>query len=73
MVTNLKAMSFGVGIEPSRPAQSIVDIFGRPKWWCDVGHCVVVSENFRHQNLCALRVKCKMRKNNHKYVIELSK
>jgi hypothetical protein len=44
MVTNLKAMSFG--LSGSRPAaQSIVDL-GRPIWWCDIRHCVAISENF---------------------------
>ena len=35
-----------VGIEATCPAQSIVDILGRSNWWCNVGHCVAVSENF---------------------------
>ena len=35
-----------VRIEARRAAQSIVDILGRPIWWCGVGHCVAVWENF---------------------------
>ncbi len=35
-----------VRIEARRATESIVDIIGRPIWWCDVGHCVAVSENF---------------------------
>ncbi len=35
-----------VGIEARHPVQSIIDILGHPNWWCDVGHCVAVSEIF---------------------------
>jgi hypothetical protein len=34
------------GIEARHPAQSIVDILGRPNWWCNVGHCIAVLEIF---------------------------
>ncbi len=35
-----------IRIEARRAARSIVDILGHPIWWCDVGHCVAVLENF---------------------------
>ena len=35
-----------VRIEARHTTQSIVDILGRPIWWCGVGHCVAVLENF---------------------------
>ena len=35
-----------VRIEALHAIQSMVDILGRPIWWCDVGHCVAVLENF---------------------------
>ena len=33
-----------VGIEAFNAAQSIVDILGRPIWWCEDGHGVAVIE-----------------------------
>ncbi len=33
-----------VGIETFHAAQSIVDILGRPIWWCEAGHGVIVIE-----------------------------
>ena len=44
MVTNLKAVIQIVGIEAIHAARSIVDILGRPIWWCEAGHGVVVIE-----------------------------
>jgi hypothetical protein len=35
-----------VRIEALHAIQSMVDILGCPIWWCDVGHCVAVLENF---------------------------
>ena len=31
-----------IGIKAFHAAQSIVDILGRPIWWCEAGHDVVV-------------------------------
>jgi hypothetical protein len=49
----------------------IVDILGRPIWWCEDGHGVAVIELW-----CATRSVCsrdfRMKKNECKYIINLS-
>ncbi len=61
-----------IGIKACRAAQAIVDIRGRPIWWCDVGHCVAILENFVPPgSVCIKSVVWERKK--YKYVIKLSK
>ena len=41
-----------VGIEAFNAAQSIVDILGRPIWWCEDGHGIVVIELMMCCEMC---------------------
>ena len=44
-------------VEALYAVQLIRDILEHPHWWCDVGHCVAVLENFvPPESVCIKRV-----------------